>query len=111
MYGTIAYNNPIAGVNLVNGDMTALADNDFSQRNGHYIFTERYRLAMAALQGVSVTRGRVQVPTWNAIGEFNIFNANRAITAPSNPQWDTYFNSPPEIPQNEEFQVQSSNNL
>jgi hypothetical protein len=111
MYGTLLYNLPAAGINDVNTDMVAASDNDFSQRNNHYIFTENYRLAMAAAVGVSVTRGRYQVPTWNAIGEATIVQANRALTPPSNPQWDNYYNSPPVIPQNEEFQVQLSNNL
>lgn len=107
----LVYNAPTAGINASNLDMVAANDPDFSQRNGHYVFTERYRLHSAALVGASVTRGRFQVPTWNAVGEAVLFNANRALTPPSNPQWDSYESYPPQIPMNEEFQVQTSNNL
>jgi hypothetical protein len=110
-FATIVYNTPANGVNAVNTDAVAAVDPDFSQRNNHYIFTESYRLLAASLIGVSVTRGRFQVPHWNAIGEFVLFNANRSLQPPSNPQWDWYIARQPWIPTNEEFQVQFSNNL
>lgn len=110
-YHTVVYNAPAAGINAANLDMTAATDTELSQRNGHYVLTERYRLLAAALIGASVTRGRYQVPRWSAIGEPVIFNANRSLQPPSNPQWDSYVGYPPEIPQNEELQVQVSNNL
>jgi hypothetical protein len=65
----------------------------------------------AAAVGLSVTGGRFQVPKWNSVGEFRIFNANHGVTPPANPQWDNYVPFPPELPQNEEFQVQLSNTL
>jgi hypothetical protein len=110
-FATLIYNASAAGVNASNLDMVAATDPDFSQRNSHYIFTEPYRLLGAALVGASVTRGRYQVPHWNAIGETIIFNANRALQPPSNPQWDWYIGYPSIIPMEEEFQVQVSNNL
>ena len=61
--------------------------------------------------GASIIRGRFQSPTWNALGEWTIFSANRALQPPSNPQWDLYMPAPPPLPMNEEFQVQLSNNL
>jgi hypothetical protein len=111
MYHTVVYNAPAAGVNTVNLDFTAALDSEVTQRNGHYTFSEDYKLLGAAIVGVSVIRGRFQVPHWNAYAEFNLFNANRAITPPSNPQWDLWQAYPPLIPQEEEFQVQVSNNL
>lgn len=110
-FALLNYNAAAAGVNTVNLDFTAATDPDFSIRNGHYIFTEQYRLFATAIVGASVTRGRYQVPTWNAIGELTIFNANRSLQPPSNPQIDLYAAYPPPIPQMEEFQVQVSNNL
>jgi hypothetical protein len=110
-YHTLVYNIAAAGVNAVNSDLLAATDTEITQRNSHYTFTERYRMLAAAAVGVSVTRGRFQAPRWNAIGEFAIFNANRALTPPTNPQWDLYSVAKPEIPQMEEFQVQLSNNL
>lgn len=110
-YHTVVYNLSAAAAGATNSDMSAATDTEISQRNSHYVFTERYRMLAAALVGASVIRGRYQVPRWNAIGEATIFNANRALQPPSNPQWDSFIAYPPEVPQNEEFQVQASNNL
>lgn len=110
-FQTLVYNASAAAAGATNTDFTAATDPDFSQRNGHYIFTESYRLLSSAVIGANVTRGRYQVPTWNAIGEFVLFNANRSLQVPSNPQYDWWIGRQPAIPQNEEFQVQVSNNL
>ena len=109
-YHTLVYNAAAAGAGLTNVDFTGAVDTEVSQRSGHYIFTERYRLLAAAMVGASVTRGRFQVPKWNAVGEAVLFNANRSLQPPSNPQWDSWLAYPPEIPLNEESQVQVSNN-
>jgi hypothetical protein len=108
-YHTIAYNISSDTAAGVNTDATAVTDTEVSVRNSHFIFTERYRLLSAAFIAAAALRGRFQVPKWNAIGEFAIFNANRSLQTPSNPQWDLWLTAPPEIPQNEEFQVQLSN--
>lgn len=86
-------------------DMTALTDQDFSIRNGHYIFTEQYQLLAHSLHGVTVTRGNVQVPHWNAIGRLNIWPVNRLLLIPSPPQVAWLRQAPPWIPQNEEYTV------
>lgn len=110
-FGLLNYNVAAAAAGGTNVDLSAATDQDFSQRNSHYIFTEQYNLLAAAPVGVSVTRGRFQVPTWNAIGEFSLFNVNRALQPPSNPQVDLWIAYPPPVPTNEEFQIQLSNNL
>lgn len=111
MYHTVVYNASAAGVNTVNLDFTAATDSEVTQRNGHYTFSEDYKMLAAAVVGASVTRGRIQVPHWNAFVEFTLFNANRSLQPPSNPQWDLWATYPPIIPQEEELQVQVSNNL
>jgi hypothetical protein len=100
-----------AGIGATNFDLTALTDPDFTQRNGHYTFTEPYQLMATAIIGANLTRGRFQVPHWNAIGEYNIYPVNRStIVVQSNPNMDFYYDAPPPIPLNEEFQIQTSNN-
>lgn len=111
MYTTLVYNGAAVGVNASNTDLTAATDSEVTQRNSHYTFSEDYLLLAAALVGTSVTRGRFQVPHWNAWAEFTLFNANRALQPPANSQWDLYITYPPVIPQEEEFQVQVSGNL
>ena len=110
-FALLNYNVAAAGINAVNTDLTAATDPDFTARNGHYTFTEPYKLGGVMPVGASVTKGRFQAPTWNALGEWTIFSANRAISPPTNPQFDMYLAYPPPLPMNEEFQVQLSNNL
>lgn len=110
-FAVLDYNLTAAAAGATNSDMTAVSDADFSQRNSHYIFTERYNMLGVSLVGASVIRGRFQVPTWNAIGEFTLFNANRGLQPPSNCQVDWYIPAPLPVPLNEEFQIQASNNL
>lgn len=105
------YNVAAATAGASNVDLTAATDADFSQRNGHYIFTESYRLVATIPIGASITKGRYQAPSWNAVGQFDIFNVNRSLTPPSNTQLDSYLHYPVKMPVNEEFQVQLSNNL
>jgi hypothetical protein len=107
----LAYSASAAAAGSTNVDFAAATDADFSQRNTHYIFTEPYKLLGTISVGASLTRGRFQVPTWNAIGEFTLFRANRSATVPSNPVGDLFLAASPPVPLNEEFQVQWSNNL
>lgn len=110
-HALLVYNNAAAGVNDANVDMSAAVDADFSARNNHYLFTNRFRLAKAWAVGASMIRARFQVPTWNALGEWILFNVNRGLEPTANSQCDSYLPQPPRIPINEEFQVQGSNNL
>lgn len=110
-FALLAYSNNAVGVNAVNTDLTAATDPDFTARNGHYTFTEDYRIAALTLIGASVTRGRFQCPTYNALGELAILVANRSATVPSNPFVEMLVQRPLFIPKNEEFQVQVSGNL
>lgn len=110
-FGVLAYSQGAAGTNQTNLDLAAATDPDFSQRNSHYIFSESYKLLGSIAVGASLTRGRIQVPTLNAVGEMALWSANRAATVPSHPQWDNFYPMPLQLPQNEELQVQYSNNL
>jgi hypothetical protein len=110
-FALVNYNVAAAAAGATNTDLTAANDPDFTARSGHYTLTEPYRLGGVLPVGASVIRGRFQMPTWNALGEWIIFNANRSLQPPSNPQFDLYLAAPPPLPMNEEIQVQLSNNL
>jgi hypothetical protein len=110
-YATLVYNASAAAAGATNVDLVAATDADFTQRNGHYTFSEQYKLLRATTLETSATRGRYQAPTWNAIGEFAIAMVNRSLAVPTNYQSDWYGDNPPNIPIEEEFQVQMSNNL
>lgn len=97
------------GAAASNFDLTAISDPDFSIRNGHFIFTEDYKLLGAGLLGATLSRGNFSVPTWNAIGLRNIWPLNTALLPPTNPQFDWDFEYPAPVPLMEEFQMRSSN--
>lgn len=100
-----------AGAGDANVDMTAAVDSEFSRRNSHYIFSERYNLILAAHLAVSATRARFNVPTWNAIARQQIWPVNRSATPPSYPRVMDLRDYPMEIPMNEEIAVEESNDL
>lgn len=110
-WAALVYSQGAAGTNQTNLDLAAASDPDFSVRNSHYIFTESYKLFGAFALGASLTRGRIQVPTINSVGEHTLWCANRSATVPSNAQFDNYMPLPLQLPINEELQIQYSNNL
>lgn len=111
MYHTAVYQAAAASAGAANVDFAAAVDSVFTQRNNHYTFTVPLKLGRAAFIGASLTYARWQCPTWNAIGEFDVQTVNRSATVPSNPQYEDYLDYQPNLPINEEFQVQATNNL
>jgi len=101
------------GVNAASFDLTAVGDPDFSQRNGHYIFTEKYNIISLAHFEASAIRSNLSAPTWNALGKMNIWpvNVSANIPTPGPPRIDERFDLPLPVPLNEEVQFQVSNNL
>jgi hypothetical protein len=110
-FACLGYNVAAAAAGATLTDLTAAVDADFSQRNGHYIFTEQYRLWGLCSLGASLTAAALKSPTINAIGLFQPFSANLSLTPPSNTQIDVYEPYMPPLPMMEEVQVQFSNNL
>lgn len=109
MYHTLAYyKSSTAGATLA--DIPAVADGSISTRNGHFIFTEDYELAMASAWGVNLTQVQFNDSSWNAINIPQIYPVNLAITPPSLPIVQDMRSWPVQIPQNEEIAVQASNN-
>ena len=99
------------GVNAASFDLTALTDADFTQRNGHYMFTEPYKMLAAIDMEASAIRANFSCPTWNAIGKGNVWPVMVSATVQSPPRVDVRFDNPPVLPMMEEFQFQTSNNL
>jgi hypothetical protein len=107
----LAYNGNISNANSI--DLTANVDGEFSQRNGHYLFSENYNLLAGGIVGQNVTETNILSPTLNAITKFNLNPANTgADTAPSPFLLDYYTHTPIPLPLNEElqFQVNGSGN-
>jgi hypothetical protein len=94
------------GGSVVDTDMSAVADAVFTTRNSHYIFTEQYNLMAQVAMGATFTRANVQVPTWNAIGRFNVWPgmlSSANILSPPRVAWMDHAVTP--IPMNEEYTV------
>lgn len=110
MHVMLAYtgNNPGATNNF---DLTALTDPDFSQRNGHYIFTESYRVGYLIAQSAGMTDARLVTPTFNAINSdgFRMGSFQQAAGIGGVPTlMDRLIPKPLQVPQMEEFQFQTS---
>lgn len=107
MFGLIMYSGTAAGA-AVYTDLTAAVDQEFTQRNNHYTFTEPYELLASVYGGDDVTNGRLLLPSWNAIGEFSLWPPNISATddilAPPLVQW--FDGARPELSINEELQSQ-----
>ena len=111
-FALVDYNIAAATAGATNADLSMVADPDFTNvQSGHLVLTEPYKLLGVFPVGVSVIRGRFQIPTWNAVGEMTIFNANRGLQPTSNGQWDLYLARPATLPTLEQIQIQLSNNL
>jgi hypothetical protein len=110
MFAMLAYtgNNPGATNNF---DLTALTDANFSQRNGHYIFTEKYGILYVTAQSAGLTDARLVAPTYSALNADGqrIVGFNQAAGLGGVPTlFDKYTQKPLDVPINEEFQFQAS---
>lgn len=109
MFHVLAYGLATGGA-VTLSDMTAATDQDFSQRNSHYILSEDYRLLAAFVTGATVTRVQSNIPHINYINPHVVYPINPSLTVAANPQPDDYREYPIVLPQNEElaFQVSDS---
>lgn len=105
----VAYSASLAA-GAANLDVAAVPDDIFSRRNSHYIFSERYRILAAFVNGVSVTDARLNVPTVNAFGRHHIWPLEQSATIPDWPGIADYRDDPLSIPLREELAVEGSNN-
>lgn len=107
MFSLLMYSGVAVGAATYT-DLTAATDEEFTQRNSHYTFTEPYKLLASMYGGDDVTNGRLLLPTWNAIGEFSLWPPNISATddilSPPRVQWFDEFG--PELAVNEELQSQ-----
>lgn len=91
---------------VVDTDMTAVGDAEFSRRNSHFIFTEDYKLLAAVASGATITRANIDIPSFNSIGKYNIWPVQlSSANVPSPPRIAWYYPAAPGIPQNEEIKV------
>lgn len=111
MHHTAVFNASAAAAGATNVDFTFATEPVLRGQNSHLILTAQLKLLAVTLVGVSVLRGRWQIPRWNFYGEPTIFSANRALQPPANPQWDLWAEAGPILPMNQEIQLQASNNL
>lgn len=112
MHAMLAYFGTQSGGGAVNNfDLTALTDANFSQRNGHYIFTESYGALYLFAQSAHMTDARLLAPTYSALNADGqrIVGFNQAAGVGGVPTlMDRYTMKPLTIPQNEELQFQAS---
>jgi hypothetical protein len=110
MHVLLAYNGNNAGPTS-NFDLTALSDPDFSQRNGHYIFTEDYGIGYLFAQSLNMSDARLQAPTFSALNSdgFRITGFQKKAGLGGTPTLaDRFVNYPVMMPKFEEIQAQAS---
>jgi hypothetical protein len=89
----------------VNNDLTANVDAEFSQRNGHYLFSENYQLLAIAVFGNDLVSAKMTSPTLNAVTQFNVNPLNDSSISLSPPRMDFWTHAPVPLPMNEEIQI------
>lgn len=97
------------GAGAANTDVAAVADDNFTRRNSHYIFSERYKILAAFVNGVNASAGRLNVPTINAFARHHLWPVEIVATVPDWPGISDYRDYPIEIPTREELAIEGSN--
>jgi hypothetical protein len=88
------------------GDLQAVSDPIFTQRNGHFTFTDPLKLLAAQASSAAPIEALIKSPTWNAQTLFNVDPLTAGVAQP-NPPIVMFLNDYlPVIPQDEEVQVQ-----
>jgi hypothetical protein len=89
---------------------TAYTDQSFTTRNGHYMFSEPYRLLASAVLSTHATDARLNMPSINNIGYHHLWGVMRSATVASPQVIEDYRSSPMPLPMWEEMDVQMSDN-
>lgn len=110
LHHLLAYNLVDAAGTATLADSAAFADQSFSQRNGHYIFTEDYQLLTSLVMGAGATDGRLNMPSINAIGFHHLWGVTRGATVGSPVVIGDNRDAPILLPKYEEMSVQLSDN-
>lgn len=108
MFTVLAYFENL-GAAAADSDVNAVSDQEWTQRNNHFIFTDEVRLLGTFVHAASVTRARLNVPSLNAYARHQLWPIHRSATIPSDPRLGDYRNFPLRLPQNEELAVEGSN--
>lgn len=108
MHTMLIYNGTGPNPAVANFDLTAAADPSFSRRNGHYIFTEKYRMLYLSAFAAHLSDAAVRSPLINAISTDGIriggFNVAAGISgAPT--LADRWVGMRIDVPQMEEVQM------
>lgn len=110
MHTILAYIGNNAGP-ANNFDLTALTDPNFSIRNGHYIFTERYRMLYNSAFSATISDATIRSPLINALSTDGLrlgsFNRQAGISG-SPTLADRWTQLRIDIPQMEEIQFLAS---
>lgn len=89
-------------------DVPAVSDGQFSIRNGHFIFSESYRLLGAAAFGATLTALQLTAPHVAYINPHQVYPGNLSVTIPANVQVQDLRDTPFPVPQEEEISWQAS---
>lgn len=108
MFHLLAYQTGAAATATPDLDMTAVPDSVFTARNGHFIFSERYKMLASFQNGVTPTRRRLNMPSLNTLGRHHFWPLEASATVPDLPGIADYRDFPIDIPLREELAVEAT---
>lgn len=101
-----AYNESMGSV--TNSDVDAVADEVFTRRNSHLIFTEPYNLIGAYVLGSLTSRARFANAALTQKGTQHLWPIDVSATVPDDPAMIDLREYPMVIPQNEELTIEAT---
>lgn len=110
MFHPLIYEEALAA-GATAGDMDAVADDEFTRRNDHYIVTDPFNVLAMYYQAASAIRARLNVPEVNAIARHQIWPVFRSATVPDDPRIQDFRSNLFPLSQNEEIAVEGANDL
>lgn len=98
-----------AGASL--DQLNALADAQLLERNNNFIFRRDTQLQWGWIGGANLTRARIVAPSFRPITNPEIRPFDQSLLPPDDPAIFNLMRNPLRLPQDEEIQIETSNNL
>ena len=90
----------------VRTELDAIAQDGFTWRNNHFIFSEDWFLIGAYIGGVDLQNMRWNVPEWNIYGRQHLQPTNNDADVPDNLEWIDFRDRPFKLPRNTELALE-----
>lgn len=110
MFHILIAEEAVTALNL-DEELDAVADETFSRRSNHWIFSEEWYVWAAYAHGANITAARFNTPLLNAYGIRRLWPVERDADVPDDAQINDWRDDAWMIPRDEEIAVATSNDL